>query len=168
MASVASNRASSENDSGDEAQTINAFPTSGDVGSADDQSSGHNVPNLDHAQQPDARVGSPSIAVGELAVPVDQQNLTLDPIPASAANTASMSQQPAATNTSSNATEPGVVRAEATKQPRTNQAKSSLSNWWIWELSSTLFSILCFIGIMILLAISNGRGVPQLRYGLTV
>ena len=43
-----------------------------------------------------------------------------------------------------------------------------LSNWWLWELSSIAMSILSFVAVIILLAVSDQKGVPRLRYGLTV
>ncbi len=51
---------------------------------------------------------------------------------------------------------------------RRSRLNSSLSNWWTWELLSILVSVLCFMGVIILLAVSNGKSVPELGYGLTV
>ncbi|KAJ9608451.1 hypothetical protein H2200_007439 [Cladophialophora chaetospira] len=49
-----------------------------------------------------------------------------------------------------------------------HQLRNSFSNWWTWELLSVLISLLCFVGVIILLAVSDGRGVPQLGYRLTL
>ena len=53
------------------------------------------------------------------------------------------------------------------KPSRRSRLTNIFSNWWTWELLSMLLSILCFLGVIILLAVSNGKGVPELGYGLT-
>ena len=63
----------------------------------------------------------------------------------------------------------GVRPFPPTAKPSWRQRlRTAFSNWWTWELLSVLLSLLCFLGVIILLAVSNGKGVPQLSYDLTV
>ena len=60
------------------------------------------------------------------------------------------------------------MRSPPTKKPSSQtRLRNAFSNWWMWELLSILLSLLCFMGVIILIAVSDGKGVPDLGYGLT-
>ena len=59
---------------------------------------------------------------------------------------------------------------EEDKQKKQGQIdKSSLwSDWWLWEVLSGVFSMICLIAIFIVLFIYEKKSVPQMPYNITV
>lgn len=136
----------------------------------------HNTPRKSSAALPsplsaenvDDKATQPTVAISHPQSDSNVQKNTVEAasVTTSAFNTKNVQDNPVDANLSPVKVEKPSSKAH--KWSWNSRFRNRLLNWWLWELLSVAMSILCFVAMIILLAISDQKDVPRFRYGLTV
>jgi hypothetical protein len=126
------------------------------------------IPSPPSADNVDDKTAQPTVAISTPQSDGNVQENTVEAagVTTTAFNTNNVQDNPVEANSSPVKVEKPSPKAH--KWSWNSRFRNRLSNWWLWELLSVAMSILCFVAMIILLAIGDQKGVPRFRYGLTV